>query len=68
MIHPIIDKYYNHSPSYSRSNNFAVSKGLVSNAPGATQSLTPGDAGNDEARVDEIHEEMLRDKLADLGM
>ena len=37
MIHPIIDEYYNHSPSYTRSTGFAVSKGLVSNAPGATQ-------------------------------
>ena len=36
MIHPIIDEYYNHSPSYSRSSGFAVSKGLVSTAPGAT--------------------------------
>ncbi|KAI9837321.1 MAG: hypothetical protein M1819_000395 [Sarea resinae] len=36
MVHPIIDEYYNHSPSYSRSSGFAVSKGLVSNGPGAT--------------------------------
>lgn len=49
MIHPIIDEYYNQSPSYSRSNNFAVSKGLVSNAPGATQSLTAGNAVHNEA-------------------
>ena len=36
MIHPIIDEYYNHSPSYFRSSGFAVSKGLVSSGPGAT--------------------------------
>ena len=36
MIHPIIDEYYNYSPSYVRSSGFAVSKGLVSSAPGAT--------------------------------
>ncbi|KAF6231529.1 hypothetical protein HO173_010281 [Letharia columbiana] len=46
MIHPIIDEYYNHSPSYTRSSGFAVSKGLVSNAPGATQAITPGNLGN----------------------
>ncbi|KAI4089443.1 MAG: hypothetical protein L6R37_008037 [Teloschistes peruensis] len=28
MIHPIIDEYYNHNPSYKRSTGFAVSKGL----------------------------------------
>jgi hypothetical protein len=36
MIHPIIDEYYNHSPSYLRSSGFAVSKGLVSSTLGAT--------------------------------
>jgi len=36
MIHPIIDEYYNHSPSYLRSSGFAVSKGLVSSVLGAT--------------------------------
>ena len=46
MIHPIIDEYYNHSPSYTRSNGFAVSKGLVSNAPGATQAIPPGNLAN----------------------
>ena len=46
MIHPIIDEYYNHSPSYTRSSGFAVSKGLVSNAPGATQAITPGNVGH----------------------
>lgn len=58
MIHPIIDEYYNHSPSYTRSNNFAVSKGLVSNAPGATQSLTPGNAGNTEFHAEEGEKEL----------
>lgn len=45
MIHPIIDEYYHPNPSYSRSSGFAVSKGLVSNAPGAAQVLTPGTSG-----------------------
>lgn len=45
MIHPIIDEYYNPSPSYTRSSGFAVSKGLVSNAPGAAQALTSGMSG-----------------------
>ena len=36
MIHPIIDEYYNHKPSHTRSAGFAVSKGLVSSAAGAT--------------------------------
>ncbi|KAI9676630.1 MAG: hypothetical protein M1829_002947 [Trizodia sp. TS-e1964] len=31
LIHPILDKYYNHNPSYSRSSGFAVSKGLDTN-------------------------------------
>ena len=43
MIHPIIDEYYNHSPSYLRSTGFAVSKGLVSSGPGAT--APPAKAG-----------------------
>lgn len=34
MIHPIIDQYYNHSPSYVRSSRFVVSQGLVSGAAG----------------------------------
>ncbi|KAI9838242.1 MAG: hypothetical protein M1837_002516 [Sclerophora amabilis] len=34
-IRPIVDEYYNASPSYSRHSGFAVSKGLVSAAPGA---------------------------------
>ena len=31
MIHPIIDEYYNNSLSYTRSSEYAVGKGLVSN-------------------------------------
>lgn len=34
MIHPIIDQYYNHNPSYVRSSGFVVSQGLVSGAAG----------------------------------
>ena len=51
MIHPIIDEYYNHSPSYVRSSGFAVSKGLVSSGPGAiaplakARVLSPADGG-----------------------
>jgi len=41
MIHPIIDEYYNNTPSYSRSAQYAKEKGLVSTAPGATQSTIP---------------------------
>ena len=37
MIHPIEDEYYCHTPSHQRSSGYAVSKGLVSNAPGTTQ-------------------------------
>lgn len=55
MIHPIIDEYYNHSPSYTRSSGFAVSKGLVSNAPGATQ--TAGTPAKEEKELE------LREKL-----
>lgn len=37
LIHPILDQYYNHAPSYVRSSGFAVSKGLVSGpSPPAT--------------------------------
>jgi len=66
MIHPIIDEYYNQSPSYSRSNNFAVSKGLVSHAPGATQSLTAGNAENNEVQDGDAAEENLRERLEDI--
>jgi hypothetical protein len=31
MIHPILDEYYNTSPSYIRSSGFVISKGLVDN-------------------------------------
>ncbi|KAK4690109.1 glutamine amidotransferase, partial [Lecanoromycetidae sp. Uapishka_2] len=51
MIHPIIDEYYNHSPSYTRSSGFAVSKGLVSNAPGATQAAST--SGKEEEQLRE---------------
>lgn len=66
MIHPIIDEYYNQNPSYTRSNNFAVSKGLVSHAPGATQSLTVGNAENNEAHEGGAAEEVLMGRLDDL--
>ena len=37
MIHPIVDEFYNHSPSYARSPHFAKEKGLVSSSPGEAQ-------------------------------
>lgn len=52
MIHPIIDEYYNHSPSYTRSSGFAVSKGLVSNAPGATQAASTTPAKEEEKELE----------------
>ncbi|MCJ1433272.1 hypothetical protein MMC27_002631 [Xylographa pallens] len=64
MIHPIIDEYYNHSASYTRKSEFAKSKGLVSNAPGVTEVVTPavGEVGGDgvveEDEGDEKSEEM----------
>ena len=70
MIHPIIDKYYNTSPSYTRSSGFAVSKGLVSNASGAPQMQTPspGNAspatgGNALADLDTVAERVSRASL-----
>ncbi|MCJ1393551.1 hypothetical protein MMC18_006426 [Xylographa bjoerkii] len=60
MIHPIIDEYYNHSPSYTRKSEFAKSKGLVSNAPGVTEVLTPAvvDLGGDGMVEEGKSEEM----------
>lgn len=45
LLEPIKDKYYNESPSYVRSSGLAVSKGLVSNAPGATAPPAVGNRG-----------------------
>lgn len=42
MIHPIIDEFYNHSPSYSRSAQFALDKGQVANAHGSMPADAPG--------------------------
>ena len=61
MIHPIIDEYYNASPAYERSSGFAVSKGLVSNAPGATVGVKEGEGGRG-GEVEEVEKE-LREKL-----
>ncbi|KAK2808608.1 hypothetical protein FQN49_008700 [Arthroderma sp. PD_2] len=36
LIHPIIDEFYDEDPNHDRSSGFAVSKGLVSKAPGTT--------------------------------
>ena len=52
MVHPIVDEYYNHSPSYSRRSDFAKSKGLVSSAPGVTEVLTPAAEEDGDEDVD----------------
>lgn len=42
MIHPIVDEYYNHSPSYIRSSEFARCKGqIATNAAAGLQINTP---------------------------
>ena len=58
MIHPIVDQYYNQSPSYNRSSGFAVSKGLASNAPEAAQAPTP-----DGHSAPSIEEQKLKERL-----
>lgn len=63
MIHPIIDEYYNHSPSYTRSSGFAVSKGLVSNAPGATQAASTTPAKEEEKELELELELEVRERL-----
>ena len=47
MLHPIIDEYHNPDPSYVRNSKFAVSKGLVSNAPRIAQTSTPAFSESD---------------------
>ena len=42
LVHPIIDEFYNDDPNHDRSAGFAVSKGLVSTAPGTTVSCDGG--------------------------
>lgn len=60
MIHPIIDQYYNHNPSYVRSSGFVVSQGLESGAAGDgaevdgkedASELGTREGGNDETAV-----------------
>lgn len=36
LLHPILDEFYNDDPNHDRSSVYAVSKGLVSRAPGGT--------------------------------
>ncbi|OAX80811.1 hypothetical protein ACJ72_04854 [Emergomyces africanus] len=43
LIHPIIDEFYDDDPNHDRSAGFAVSKGLVSKAPGSTVPPNTGD-------------------------
>ena len=47
LLHPIVDKYYSHDPSHSRSTRFATERGLVSNAPGAAYSEVTNAGGED---------------------
>ena len=61
MIHPIIDEYYNYSPAYERSSGFAVSKGLVSNAPGGKEGeveAREGRGGREERGGREMEKEL----------
>jgi glutamine amidotransferase len=39
LLHPILDEFYNDDPNHDRSSVYAVSKGLVSHAPGSA--VTP---------------------------
>ena len=55
MIHPIIDEYYNHNPSYQRSGGFAHSQGLASDAPGDSAQLKEG-RGNIEGLGEKLRE------------
>jgi glutamine amidotransferase len=36
LLHPILDEFYSEDLNHDRSSHFAVSKGLVSTAPGTT--------------------------------
>jgi glutamine amidotransferase len=70
MVHPIIDQYYNQSPSYSRSSKFVVEKGLVANeksamSRGVSPLPTPGPLSQaDESKKGftptKMHETMAR--------
>lgn len=70
MIHPIIDEYYNHNPSYSRNSKFAKDKGLVSSAPGAAQAMTPATGGTftpgDKVITDTAEVKAVRMKLEEV--
>lgn len=67
LIHPIIDEFYNHSPSYQRSSGFAHSQGLASDAPGDASAqqqqakARSNDIGIDGSALDGGLEEKLRE-------
>ena len=64
MIHPILDEFYNQSPSYSRSSHFAQNKGLVSSAPGEAEAQGSMVAARDQlADMDAV-----RKRLKDVQM
>lgn len=55
MIHPIIDEYYNPSPSYQRSSGFAHSQGLASDAPGDSTQVD-GENGSMDGLEEKLRE------------
>lgn len=65
MLHPILDEFYGENLNHDRSSCFAVSKGLVSTAPGTTippantkepcaPSATGNDIGNTKSGIESL--------------
>jgi glutamine amidotransferase len=50
MIHPIVDDFYSHSPYHSRSSEFAVEKGLVTNATPRAHTPLPSSNPSEELK------------------
>lgn len=46
MVHPIMDKYYEHDPHHVRSSAFVQAKGLVSNEKAPSGGQSPGNEAN----------------------
>jgi glutamine amidotransferase len=71
MIHPIIDEYYDRSPSHGRSSQFARDRGLISGTPGAAQSITPESGGGATPSIgggrDDAGMEAVRRKLEEVA-
>ncbi|KJF61306.1 glutamine amidotransferase, variant [Coccidioides immitis RS] len=81
LIHPIIDEFYDEDPNHDRSAGFAVSKGLVSKAPGTTvalgetgtpntsESTTPIEEPIDRRQTDEVRRlHLLNRKMAQASL